>query len=63
MKKFIAGGLVMMALISLEQDMMGKEKYLHLLSDAWVSPLYTVPIALAVIVIAFCLYHSKTPIN
>lgn len=61
MKKFLAGMLVFGALQSLNQDMIGKEKYLQLMNLCWASPIYTVPLALFCIVLAIILYNSKKP--
>ncbi|MEZ4483618.1 MAG: hypothetical protein R2864_03175 [Syntrophotaleaceae bacterium] len=46
---FMAGWLANSAIRSLQQDMLGKEKCLAMYEAAWVSPAYTVPIAIAIL--------------
>ena len=46
---FVAGWLANSASRSLQQDMMGKEKSLAMYEAAWVSPMYTVPIAIVIL--------------
>jgi hypothetical protein len=57
--KFVAGYLVAIALTSLGQDAMGKERYLALASTTWVSGWYTVPAAIFVLLLSVWLYTTK----
>jgi len=42
----LAGYLISVACSSLIQDFMGKEKWIAIISEHWINPLYTVPLAL-----------------
>lgn len=47
---FVFGFFTYWALLSLNQDMLGKEKYLKLVETGWVDAKITVPIALLVLI-------------
>jgi hypothetical protein len=52
MRNFICGMVVMIAITSLFQDIMGKEAYLYWAATHWTPPEKTVPLALILLVIA-----------
>ena len=60
MKKFFAGVVVHASILSLSQDMMGREQYLKYVEAAWLSSTYTVPLAILGIMAGFALYKSNT---
>jgi hypothetical protein len=53
LKAFVAGWLVSSSIDSINQDLMGKEKFLHVASALWLSAWITVPLALIGLVIAW----------
>jgi hypothetical protein len=59
MKLFWAGWLAHMGLTSLHQDYYGKAHYIELVQDKWIDPSITIPLALALLVIAFYLCRDE----
>ncbi len=58
MKKFWSGFITYSAILSLHQDMIGKEKLLKVYELTWIDPLITVPLAIITIIIATFLYNA-----
>jgi len=58
MKKFFAGMICAFALESLQQDYMGKEAYIVMAQNHWISGYITVPLAIFNLFLAFVIYNS-----
>lgn len=52
MNKFYAGGLFTVCILSLLQDFIGKEQYIEMVQNYWVSAWISIPLALICIVCA-----------
>jgi len=57
MKKFFAGFIMHSAMISLYQDIVGKENYIAAMKHLWITPWITVPLALLAIIVAVALFE------
>ena len=58
MNKYWSGFMTHVALLSLYQDFLGKDKYLQAADLLWVSWKITVPLALVLLILALMLFHS-----
>lgn len=58
MKKFLAGMLCAFALESLQQDYMGKEAYIAMCQNHWISADITVPLAIFDLFLAFIICNT-----
>lgn len=55
MRKAFGGGLILLAIQSLHQDLIGKEEYIRRINYQWIDSYYTVPFALVLLIIGFYL--------
>ena len=55
---YASGAIATGAIISLIQDMMGRERTLEMVRESWVDAAYTVPIALLMLLVASGLYSA-----
>jgi hypothetical protein len=49
---FTAGGLSLASIMLIFQDMLGKEGYSQWMSDHWISPYFSVPLAIVSLLLA-----------
>ena len=59
MNRFFAGYLIALCIESLYQDFLGKEKYIAFISNNWIEPVYSVPIAIVGIIVAGFLFRNS----
>lgn len=52
MNRFLAGFCTALSLVSLHQDWLGRETYIASVRDNWASPMVSVPVALAILLVA-----------
>lgn len=61
LSKFWSGWLACGAVTSLGQDYVGKEAYIKLVEAGWIDPVYTVPLALFLLLIAYQMFAKSFP--
>ena len=57
-KAFWSGWLMCVAMRSLHQDILGKEQFMKYVDAAWVSGMWTIPIALMMLLVACLLFSA-----